>query len=228
MRRLFLLFALAPFLCLIGPLEAQVAPGTPSFSAYDTDPSRYTTINLQNLNVVLNVPVMSKNGAFPFRFALTGADSYITTSGPGALSVPLTGTENSNILGPGGSLGIGLGLGFTSLVHGTCPGGQAKITYSGLYFSLKDGTVHPLPVSDSVVSSATCSTSFTDTTADGRGLTATVRGNASLPTLTALYSSSGTSLSTSAVTDSNGNSISYNSSSSTYTDTLAGCGKTKI
>ena len=54
---------------------AQVNPGTPSFSAYDS--SQYDTVNLQNLNVVLNIPIMSKSGAFPFDFRLTGGDSFI-------------------------------------------------------------------------------------------------------------------------------------------------------
>jgi RHS repeat-associated protein len=211
-QRIFLLCALGACLFFAGFVGAQVAPGTPSWSAYDQH--EVDTINLQSLSVILNVPVMSKAGAFPFKFSLTGADSYITTTGPGTLSVPLRGTDSSSILGRG------VGLHWTSLVHGTCPGGQAKITYSGLSLSLADGTIHPLPVSDSVVSSTTCSTTLTDTTADGSGLTATVRGNASLPTITALYDNSGTSLSTSAVTDSNGNSISFSSSSSVYTDTL--------
>lgn len=212
-QRIFLLCALGACISFAGFAGAQIAPGTPSWSAYDQH--EVDTINLQNLNVILNVPVMSKAGAFPFKFSLMGADSYITTTGPGTRSVPLRGTDSSSVLGPGG-----VGLHFTSLVHGTCPGGQAKITYSGFFLSLADGTGHPLPVSDSVVSSTTCSTSFTDTTADGSGLTATVRGNVSLPTMTALYNSSGTSLSASAVTDSNGNSISFSSSSSVYTDTL--------
>ncbi len=218
LRRHFPVSVFIAFLCLAPLAGGQVNPGAPSFSAYDRH--EYDTVNLQNLNVTLNVPVISKNGAFPFQFALTGADSYITSSGPGVLNVPLDGITNGSILGNAGALGVGVGLGWTSIVHGTCPGRQSEITYSGLYLVFPDGTIHPLPVSDSVVSSSTCPTSLIANTIDGSGLTATVTGNVSLPTVTALYNSSGMSLSASALKDSNGNSISYNSSTGVYTDTL--------
>ena len=80
-------FALARF------AGAQVSPGTPSFGAYDTDPSGYTTINLQNLNVMLNVPVMSKAGAFPFQFVVSG-NFYMVPGlawAPSILDTPLVG-----------------------------------------------------------------------------------------------------------------------------------------
>src|SRR6266446_3234549 len=77
----FLFFALGAILCLAALAGGQVNPGTPSFGTYDRDPSGHTTVNLQNLNVMLNVPVMSKPGAFPFRLALTPYPSYIALIG---------------------------------------------------------------------------------------------------------------------------------------------------
>jgi hypothetical protein len=58
MQRLFLLFALTAFFCFTALAAGHFNPGTPSWSAYDS--GQYDTINLQNLNVSLNVPVMSK------------------------------------------------------------------------------------------------------------------------------------------------------------------------
>jgi YD repeat-containing protein len=211
-RRILLLCVFAAFLSFARLAEGQVAPGTPNFVPEDCHEA--DCVDLMNNNVTLHVPVMSKSGAFPFSFSLTGADSYITPAGPGVLDVPLSGLANS-ILGLGGFMG------WTSLTHGTCSTGSgAAITYSGFYVKTGDGTIHPLPPADYVISSATCPTSLTDMTTDGSGFTATIAGNASLPSLTSLYNSSGMSISASALKDSNGNSISYNSGSSGYTDTL--------
>ena len=57
LRPFFALPLLASLVSFAGLAGGQVNPGTPSFSAYDSD--QYDTINLQNLNVALNVPVMS-------------------------------------------------------------------------------------------------------------------------------------------------------------------------
>jgi hypothetical protein len=61
-------FVFAAILSFAGLAGGQVNPGTPSFSAYDSH--QYDVLNLQNLNVALNVPVMSKSGAFPFHASL--------------------------------------------------------------------------------------------------------------------------------------------------------------
>ena len=72
--------------------EGQISPGTPSFSAFDR--GQYDIVNLQNLNVLLNVPVMSKSGAFPFNASLVGGDSYFSYNGstlqPGILAQPIS------------------------------------------------------------------------------------------------------------------------------------------
>lgn len=103
MQELFMLFAFTAFLCFAALAPGQVNPGTPSFSAYDSH--QYDTINLQNLNVSLNVPVMSKSGGFAFSAALAGGDSYInfngTTLQPGIVAVPLTPSING-VLSPFG------------------------------------------------------------------------------------------------------------------------------
>src|SRR5580704_3161170 len=96
MQRISRLYVSAALLCLVGLAEGQINPGTPSFSAYDG--GQYDTINLQNLNVSLNVPVMSKSGAFPFQFGLSGGDSYVSVNNsaitPGILPTPLADNVN--------------------------------------------------------------------------------------------------------------------------------------
>src|SRR5713226_1554178 len=79
MRKSFLLFALTSFLCFVRFAEGQVDPGVPPFSAYDSHEG--DTINLMNNNIVLNIPVMSKSGAFALHFSLIG-DSFMSVLGP--------------------------------------------------------------------------------------------------------------------------------------------------
>jgi hypothetical protein len=74
-RRIFQWHFLIAFLCFGGLAWGQVNPGYPSFNPQDC--GQHDCINLQNLNVSLNVPVMSKSGAFPFSFAWVGAGSYV-------------------------------------------------------------------------------------------------------------------------------------------------------
>jgi len=214
-QRTLLLCVFAALLSFARLAQGQVVPGLPNFVPEDCHEA--DCVDLMNNNVTLHVPVMSKSGAFPFNFSLTGADSYITPTGPGVLFVPLRGLANGSL----GLVGLEAFIGWTTLTHGTCSTGNgAAITYSGWYVRLADGTQHPLPATDYVISSATCPTSLTDMTTDGSGFTVTIAGNASLPTLTSLYNASGMKISTSALTDSNGNSIAFSSSSSAYTDTL--------
>lgn len=78
-----LLHVLGAFVSFAALGHAQLQPGTPSWSGYDSH--AVDTINLSNLVVSLHIPVMSKTGAFPFRFGYSGASSYITLLGPNAL-----------------------------------------------------------------------------------------------------------------------------------------------
>ena len=72
LSRFYVVASLFTFVSSAGIATGQVSPGLVSWSAYDG--GLYDTINLQNLNVTLNIPVMSKSGAFPFNFNLVGGD----------------------------------------------------------------------------------------------------------------------------------------------------------
>src|ERR1700735_5862164 len=72
LSRLYVATALIALLSFAQSVEAQAHAGTPNWSAYDR--GQYDTISLQTLSVSLNIPVMSKSGAFPFYFNLTGGD----------------------------------------------------------------------------------------------------------------------------------------------------------
>ena len=208
MQRLFLLFALATLPCFAVLAGGQVTPGTPSFSAYDTDPSGYTTVNLQNLNVMMNVPVMSKSGAFPYVFGLQGANSYVYLNGsllePGYEVVTLLPTKN----------GADYGTGNTATTGVTCPAGDGTGTatkYGAWYVSENIGTRHYLPSTDVSYVGATCSAGFTDMTTDGSGVILSVTG----ATVNSVYLRDGSRVLNGTIIkqDSNGNAISVSGSS---------------
>lgn len=175
--QLRLFAALAAIICLLGFARAQVSPGMPSFSAYDSH--TIDTVNLQNLNVALNIPVMSKSGALPFNATLTGGNSYFYYNGtnvqPGVLAVPLTPSING-VLSP---FGYAFVLPATTTANATCPHGYGTGTaneYSDWYLQFPDGTVHNLPITDSAYGGTSCSSSFTDQVLDGTGWMVTVNG----------------------------------------------------
>lgn len=211
-RRVVRWCVFAVFLYFARLAAAQVNPGTPSFSGYDG--GKYDTINLQNLNVSLNVPAMSKSGAFPFNFAMTGGDSYVYVHNgsvfPGIFLSPFVAIVNGTVGGPST---------FVSLTTGsnvTCPsafGSGAATAYSGWYIQLADGTVHSLPPTDTSYSGSTCSGGFTDQVTDGTGFTLSVTSGV---TVGSVYTKDGTSLTDDSITDSNGNKI---------TESVAGAGK---
>jgi hypothetical protein len=162
-----------------GIARAQNA-GTPSWSAYDG--GQYDTINLQNLNVSLNIPVMSKSGAFPLTASLvSGGASIINfnpqlgTITPGIVSLPIIQSING-LISPSGYAQALPGRTITNLL---CPSGGGTGTatqWSAWYLQFPDGTQHDLPGVDTVYGGPTCSTSFTDTVIDGTGWTVTING----------------------------------------------------
>ena len=203
--------------------SAQVAPGMPNFSAFDSH--EVDTVNLMNNNIVLLVPVMSKSGAMGFNYALTGG-SYESVVSPSpkwqasmaslSLGGPLRGSASGVVAG-------GITSYATPLVSqsATCPGGGSTTKFMNWVVVFVDGTVHPLPPTDYIdtygANLSCLNASFTDTTTDGSGYTVNVTHNGPA----SIYNRSGMSISASSVTDSNGNSISA-SGSGTYTlrDTL--------
>ena len=210
---LFLGGLLTLLLC-VGIARGQINPGSPSFSAYD----RYAvdTVNLQNLNVVLNVPVMSKSGAFPFDFGYSGGASYVFASNGYLLS----GEGANDLIGTvNGVLGNTTFAMYSTTGTVTCPTGDGSgsaTQYSGWYIQFSDWTQHYLPATDSSYSGTNCSGGFTDQTIDGTGFTLSVTGS----TVNSIYASNGMSITGTKIEDSNGNSISWNSGTDEFTDTL--------
>jgi hypothetical protein len=208
-------FASLSFARLAG---GQVNPGTPSWSAYDS--GQYDTINLQNLNVSVSIPFMSKSGAFPFNATLGTLQSFVWLTSknyidPAIVSLPSTAYVNGMI----GS--VATFVNYTSSFGVTCPsayGSGPATEITGWFVELADGTIHPLPTSDVTYYGAGCSSSFTDTTTDNSAFTVTVTGE----TPVSLYSSGGLKLATngSSISDaqSSPNTISFNGSA--WTDTL--------
>ncbi len=175
--------ALAAFFCFPGFAKAQATPGTPSWSAYEKH--QYDTINLQNLNVMLNVPVMNKSGAFPFKATYSGIPSYVALQGvhdqtltPGATIPPGTFLLVINgILSPEYGTGYAAPGLTTSGVQ--CPNGDGSGTatmYSQWSVEDATGTFHYLPNTDASYAGSTCSGGFTDQVTDGTGYTLSVTG----------------------------------------------------
>ena len=219
MRRKGAMFAVFLMLAMFtGRALAQVQPGTPSWSAYDSH--AVDTVNLANLVVSLHVPVMSKSGAFPFEFSFGAGNSYIYSSGtslaPGYLVAPLA----DSVDGVSGFLNGGGTATYTTATSTTCPSGDgsgAATAYSGWEVVMADRTIHALPPSDTTYFGVNCSSSLTDQTIDGSGFTLAIVGQ----TYTIYDAGGSTYVTGSAVlTDSNGNQIKYTSAPASYTDTL--------
>jgi hypothetical protein len=227
----FCLYALAAFVLSARPVAGQVNAGTlsidagtPSWSAFDTDPTGTTAINLQNLNISLNIPVMSKNGAVPFRFALHGNSNYYKGSSSTWATGLSAGLQNAanTVLGFGELQGVFYG----SASPATCSNENNIPTtvLSNFYIMFADGTSHPLPPTEHV-DSAGClpPSSFTATTIDGSGYTVSI---ANCCNVTSFYDKNGNSIAWSPTTgapsfaDPNGNSMSVNFSTGAFTDTL--------
>ena len=214
-QRMSRIFALAALLCVAGLAGGQVNPGTPSWSAYDSH--QVDTINLQNLNIVMNVPIMSKAGAIPFSENLAGGDSYVYAAAgnmyPGIMAQPLAGTVNG-VLGWTGTFAAPA----LTLNAVLCPNGTTYTTeYVNWYIQFADGTQHWLPGGDYTDSAGCWKASFTDQVIDGTGYTLSVTGN----TINSIYGRSGTNIGTTglSITDPNGSSIKWDGNV-TFTDTL--------
>ena len=222
--RCYIFVTLLSFAGLAG---AQVAPGQPSFIPQNC--GQYDCVNLQNLNVSLNVPVMSKSGAFPFSATLVGGDSYISYISPnlqpGILAQPIT-PSIDGLLSPFGYTRL---LSTTHTVQG-CPstyGTGPSVAYYSLYLQFPDGTTHALPTSAYFYSGINCSSTVTAQVIDGTGWTVTVVGGSYNPTTQAgvtVVSSSGMTVDTQTATltdaQSTPNKIYYNSSSDDFYDTM--------
>lgn len=215
-RPLCLLVALLTF---AGLANSQANPGMPAWSAYDRHV--VDSVNLQNLTVIVNIPAMSKPGIFPISASLTGSFG-LWASGSNTFPPEEAlwnwpyglNTAVSNALGYGSTP-----AGFTTISYLVpCPGGGTTDKYSGWYVQLPDGTIHSLPSTD-YADSAGClaGSGFTDQVIDGSGYTLSENATG---TTSSVYASSGMSITGTSLTDSNGNSISWNTSTGVFKDTL--------
>ena len=194
---------------LILPLcvTAQVATGMPAYSAFDKH--EFDSVDLLNNNVLLNVPVFAKSGVFPINYSIFGNYGY--TSQGSTDWIPLI---------TGGYTGFqGVANGFIALYSGpnalswttvNCPGNGVTTKYSDYIVVTDGGTTHPLPstvYADRTSAGTSClsGSGFTAKTTDNSGFTLTISSNGSWSTL---YDKSGTKLSSTQITDSNGNSMS--------------------
>jgi YD repeat-containing protein len=213
----------APFallLAIVLPINmasGQVSPGYPSFSAYDSH--EVDTIDLLSNNIVLHAPIMSKSGAFPFRYSMVGG-SYAMNSGSGSSWTVVSGAGGT-IIAPFYQF-----AGFTYSNSGTCTDGSGTLIYSGYYIMDQQGTYHYLPPTDYTDSAGCLKASFTDQTLDGSYTLSSTEGSInSVYTTNGMQifgNTGGTAPASYFATDSNGNSIkqSYNAGSYTVTDTM--------
>ena len=214
------------------------------------------SINLQNLNIILNVPIRAKSGAMPFTYALQGnsnCEKYTNSSNVTYAVCGITtrskvnNSYNWNLTGIVGKLGLSVSAQTITAVSCNNVNGGTSIAnkYTNWAISEADGTVHQLATTDEIdvpttqYSQPACvKSSFIDITRDGSGLTAVVTcaGGPGCPwnaaINTTVYDSGGNSVSYAsnpayALADTNGNTI-Y-STSSGYVDTLgAGNGSSGI
>ncbi len=199
-----------------GLAGAQVNPGTPSWLPFDRH--SIDTVNLQNLNISLNIPVWSKAGAFPVNASYT-TNFYLWADGPNLFSAggELAGTVN-NVL-------LDAFVSFTTFTYDVaCPNGGTTDKYPGWYLQTADGTVHNLPASV-YADSAGClaGSGFTAQVIDGTGWTVSESANAS-SSGESVYASNGTIWNryNHTLTDANGNSIFFTNNNYVFpvTDTL--------
>lgn len=196
------LFSLISTLCFAGFAWGQVSPGYPSFSGYDSH--EIDTVNLLSNNVIINIPIMLKSGAFALDFRMTGNSYVYNPNGVWNTALqqsPLIGAANQ-FLAPNGIVTN------TPVTNVLCPGSGTTTQYTNWTVLEANGTVHPLSVndfSDRTAAGTSCLTGsgFTAQTIDGSGLTVTVPSNGIAAS--SVFDKSGAFLSVSEIQDSNSN-----------------------
>ena len=139
------------------------------FTAYDSHEA--DTINLQNLNIILNVPIFNKSGAFPFTYGLQ-MDSYVHCTGTFSLCggtawslgfTSLVGTTNGVLPGA-------FAFANTHTTNVPCPDGRTITdTYSKWVIKTPDGSGHALPATMTIDTKGCFGTSVTGQAIDGSG-----------------------------------------------------------
>jgi len=165
--------------------------GAPTTSAYDTH--AVDSVNLQNLNVMLNVPIISKSGAMPLSLSLT-ASSGCVVNGSGtnrSTECGLLAKVNNpqvfeyvwegfvpsvrNFLNANANTPV---IGFNTTTTVNCPSlNTFTEEYSGWWIQTNDQTQHILPPNDMVDSLGCFSSSLSDQAIDGSGYTLVITGS---------------------------------------------------
>jgi RHS repeat-associated protein len=197
--------------------------GIPPFSTIVSDNS-YESDNLDNFNILLNIPVRNKMGAdLPFNFVLGKNFQlfYASNNGPASWYLADAGgfrEEFSDVTGY-----------FTHTLNQVyCPGypNIQKITNQYLNWTFTDqtGAVHPFPV---VADTAQCySETLSGTASDQSGYYLTITNPSTNPPTAVIYDSKGNYQATTGLTTNttspNGNTIeaTLNGATMTWTDTL--------
>ncbi len=210
--------------------------GVPTFSTIEDH--GLDSINLQNLDVLINTPVRDKAGAMPFHYGLVG-NSHCDLLPEGsqkaifcALTPQIVGFGNSRLTV---DISPPVYLSATPLYNAEvyCPDGHTLTDKASQWvIQDPDGTSHPLPVNDYVDDVGCLSTSFTDTTTDDSHYTIKATGGIGFggwPYPYTIYAADGSSTvwdtywkTPSAFQDTNGNKVSINFSiyPTPITDTL--------
>jgi hypothetical protein len=225
-NRLFVILALMVSFLRPTPSFAQgPATGTPPFSSLAGGPD---VVNLGNLNVHWTIPVLHKPGrGLNFNFDLN-YDSSVWTP---VISNGTTSWQPSTVWGWTSSLlTVGNLANSVTITHGTCydqhhiQHSTTSYTWSGWTYIDAFGTRHPFPGTSGHTDGCTVSSyGFTATASDGSGYTLTTNGASAT-----LYARDGSLINapvnslgaSGGATDRNGNQISYNSTTSVFTDTL--------
>ncbi len=210
-RTIAIILSVGGFLCLAGLAKAQVSPGTPSWSAYDQH--QVDTVNLMSNTIMLNLPVMSKSGAFPFSAGLQG-NNY---------AAPVGGTWNG---GTGwGTMTLSfipiLEGNFSSFTSALCPDGVTPTyEYGGWYVLGANQTYHWLPAGDFTDTVGCWHSTLTDQTIDGSGYTLSANSSG---VVTSLLDRGGNLLHNGGFTwftDTNGNTLTETTSGGNLIDSL--------
>jgi hypothetical protein len=181
--------------------------GIPGFSSIESH--QYDSINLQNLSVVLNIPIRAKAGPIPFNVSASGTSyAYATWD-----IVGNTFAWNIGSTAIFGNLTALLSIKYSTST-GTCPNLTSTSIRSGWNAVGFGGTTHSFSGS---WDSQHClyPATFTAVATDGSGLTLSVNSSG----VGAVTDKSGNVYGTGSITDTNGNSISV--SSGTYSDSLS-------
>src|SRR5580700_1746109 len=200
--------AIAVLLTLAAFGVAQTTEGTPNWTAYDAH--QVDTIDLSNLNIAINIPVMSKRGAIPFSFGFTTNSGASDPSGGQTPSVSLFSSGADSVGGLDRSAngvlwdaGQPLARNTSTVVN--CPGSGTTHKLTNWYVLLGNQTVHYFPATD-FADSAGCLSGggFTDVTIDQSGYQISVSATG---TVNSIHDRDGNSLAQngSSITDPQGN-----------------------